>query len=537
MTDSHRLLLDYVRNGSEGAFRELVDRYLGLVYSTALRMVGGDAHRAEDISQTVFLDLARWASKLSAEVMLGGWLHRHTCYVAATLMRGERRREARERLAVEMISLNKNQDDDLSSITPLLDAAVNELEEEDRKAILLRFYERWDLRSIGEALGASENAAQKRVSRALDQLQSILKRRGVTTSAAVLGALLAGETLTAPPTGLAASIVGSALAGAAAGGGLSVTLFKLTTLTKLKVGLAAALATGGVATTLLLQHQRSLRLEEENLFLRQQMAQIARAAAENERAAALVENRPAYQEQRRAPIDSRAGQPRSPASDVDVNLSQPGVAQIATASQPIVAPLYGSAVQFARFVPVGGKVRIEGTSSVHDWRLESSTLDGYLEVGPNFPNESSRTAVAGEVQARGLVKIPVRSLVSVEKDGRKYSDRMDDVMYEHLRSKVNPWIEYHVDRLVLKENEKGRKKEPPYLFDVKGNLAIAGVTNEVDLPVEVTPIGHKEMKITGATSLRMTDFEVEPPKVHELGIQTGDDLKLSFEWTFHQTSR
>ena len=92
MTDSRQLLADYARNGSEEAFRELVTRYLSLVYSTAIRLVGGDAHLAEDVAQTVFVDLARKARTLPGDVMLGGWLHRNTCFVAAKTMRGERRR-------------------------------------------------------------------------------------------------------------------------------------------------------------------------------------------------------------------------------------------------------------------------------------------------------------------------------------------------------------------------------------------------------------------------------------------------------------
>src|SRR5262249_748823 len=157
---------------------------------------------------------------------------------------------------------------------------------------------------------------------------------------------------------------------AAAGGGLSVTLFKITTLTKLKVGLAAALATGGVATTLLLQHQRSLRLEEENRFLRQQVDQIARAAAENERAAALIEK--ASQETERPPVISRANRSQSAGSSTDSSLAQGSPVQVVTTPQPIVTPVYGAAVQFTRFVPMPGslKVRIDGTSSVHDWRVE-----------------------------------------------------------------------------------------------------------------------------------------------------------------------
>jgi DNA-directed RNA polymerase specialized sigma24 family protein len=95
MTDIQRLLADYVNNGSEAAFQELAERYLNLVYSTAVRLVGGDTHLAEDVAQTVFVDLAHLAKNLSHEVRLGGWLHRHTCFVAANTLRGERRRQAR----------------------------------------------------------------------------------------------------------------------------------------------------------------------------------------------------------------------------------------------------------------------------------------------------------------------------------------------------------------------------------------------------------------------------------------------------------
>jgi len=105
MTDSQKLLADYVTNGSEAAFRELAARYLDLVYSTAVRLAGGDTHLAEDVAQTVFVDLAHLAKNLSSEVKLGGWLHRHTCFVAAKTLRGERRRQFRERQAAEMNAL------------------------------------------------------------------------------------------------------------------------------------------------------------------------------------------------------------------------------------------------------------------------------------------------------------------------------------------------------------------------------------------------------------------------------------------------
>jgi DNA-directed RNA polymerase specialized sigma24 family protein len=87
MTDSQRLLAEYVTSGSEAAFRELVTRNTDLVYSTALRLVEGDTHRAKDVAQMVFADLARKARHLSLEGTLAGWLYRDTCFVAAKAMR------------------------------------------------------------------------------------------------------------------------------------------------------------------------------------------------------------------------------------------------------------------------------------------------------------------------------------------------------------------------------------------------------------------------------------------------------------------
>src|SRR5438094_662091 len=105
MIETQRLLAEYAGKGSEQAFRELVTAYIDLVYATALRWVSNHSQLAEDVTQTVFVDLARKARSLPANVMLGGWLHRHTCFVASKTMRCERRRQARERQAVEMNAL------------------------------------------------------------------------------------------------------------------------------------------------------------------------------------------------------------------------------------------------------------------------------------------------------------------------------------------------------------------------------------------------------------------------------------------------
>ena len=273
MTDSQRLLAEYATNGSEPAFRELVSRYLNLVYSTAVRLVNGDTHLAQDAAQTVFVDLARNARTLPRNVMLGGWLHRHTCFVALKMMRGERRRKSREKQAMAM---NEEQDysaANLAQVTPLLDEAINQLGADDRSAILLRFFERRDLRSVGEALGGSENAAQKRVSRALEELRGFLKNRGVAFSAAALGTVLAGGAVTAAPAGLAVTISSVALTGAAAGTGTTLTFLKLMTATQMKLSIGALVIAGAV-TTFVIQHQAQEKLRADNESLRQQITQL-----------------------------------------------------------------------------------------------------------------------------------------------------------------------------------------------------------------------------------------------------------------------
>ncbi len=282
MTDARALLSEYARNGSEAAFRELVARYLGLVYGAALRLVDGDAHLAQDVSQTVFIDLARKASRLSGEVMLGGWLHQRTFNVAAPMMRARRRREAREQEAVTMNALNDNSNAALAQLTPVLDEAITQLGAEDRTAILLRFFEQCDFRSIGEALGTSDDAAQKRVARALEKLQVLLKRRGVTLSAAVLATCLGSEALTAAPVGLAVTIAGTALAGTAAAG-TALTLLKVITMTKLKLAVIGTIAVAGVASSVVIQQNAQSRLRAENEALRQQVEQLTQAGNDNQR--------------------------------------------------------------------------------------------------------------------------------------------------------------------------------------------------------------------------------------------------------------
>jgi RNA polymerase sigma factor (sigma-70 family) len=254
MTASVQLLRDYAERDDEAAFGELVARYIDLVYSTAVRRVGGDADLARDVAQTVFADLARKARSLRGEVMLGGWLHRHTGFVSASLVRSERRRQARERQAAEMNTLDNSPDPAWQQLAPALDETIDALDAPDRQAIVLRFYEHRDFRSVGAALGLSDDAAQKRVSRALGKLRALLANRGVTLSIAALAGLMAAQAVTAAPTPLAAAVRQAALVGAASGAGTTLSLAKLTSWLAVKWALSITVVASVAIGLLMARH-------------------------------------------------------------------------------------------------------------------------------------------------------------------------------------------------------------------------------------------------------------------------------------------
>src|SRR5207247_3928527 len=162
-TDSE-LLRAYAERGSEAAFGELVARYLDLVYSTAVRQVN-DIHLAQDVTQSVFVALARKAGKMR-HPFLAGWLYRSACFESANVRRTAARRHAHERQLIAMQSTITDSGPDWDAIAPVLDEAMSQLSEKERDALLIRYFQNHHLKVVGERLGASEDAAQKRVSRA-----------------------------------------------------------------------------------------------------------------------------------------------------------------------------------------------------------------------------------------------------------------------------------------------------------------------------------------------------------------------------------
>ena len=260
MRDDDQLLRRYTEEGSEKAFGELVERYLDLVYCTAIRRVGGDRQLAQDVAQMVFSALARKARVLPKGVVLGGWLYRHTCLVAAQTVRTERRRRVREQEAMAMKSTHPEPEPSWEHLAPYLDEAMQRLDERDRDAIVLRYFERRDLRGVSQALSTTEEGARKRVSRAVEKLRGYFEHRGLTLSAGTLAGLLAGHAVTAAPAGLAATITSAAVAGAAtAGVGVVQLLTEVLAASKAKAGLVSALCVASLATPPGFQYQSEAR--------------------------------------------------------------------------------------------------------------------------------------------------------------------------------------------------------------------------------------------------------------------------------------
>jgi uncharacterized protein (TIGR03435 family) len=220
------LLRDYDRQGSEAAFAALVQRHVSLVYSVALRHVGIDAH-AEEITQAVFIILARKAASLRPDTILEGWLYETTRLTALSFRRGERRRQFREQEAYMQSTLQETADASTwNRLAPLLEEAMTRLGKKDRDAVVLRFFKDKNLREVAAALKLTEPAAQKRVQRGVEKLRKFFARRGIIFPAAVLTAAISANSVQAAPLSLAKTVTAVAIAKGATASGSTLILVK-----------------------------------------------------------------------------------------------------------------------------------------------------------------------------------------------------------------------------------------------------------------------------------------------------------------------
>jgi len=234
MSSDCELLRQYVQQGDEAAFAEVVRRHADLVYSVARRVTANGA-MAEDITQAVFTQLAQNARRLSQYETLVGWLHTTARHRSIDAIRGEERRRTREHEATVMQNNSASPELNWTEIGPLLDEAVSQLKETDRDAVLLRFFKNLSHQEVGAAIGLGEDAARKRIDRALDKLREYFERHGVKASSALLAVVLTENSVEAAPVGLAAQVTGPALAsaGAATTGSLFLKILFMSTQTKL----------------------------------------------------------------------------------------------------------------------------------------------------------------------------------------------------------------------------------------------------------------------------------------------------------------
>jgi RNA polymerase sigma factor (sigma-70 family) len=257
MTDDMELVRQYAQSKSEEAFATIVSRHVNLVYSAALRHVN-DPHLAEEITQTVFIILARKASTLNSKTVVSGWLYRTARYTAAKALSLRHRRGNREQEAYMRSQLNQNESNVWMEIKPLLETAMGQLGEKDQNAVVLRFFDGRSFKEISAALDTTEAGAKMRVNRALEKLRKFFSKEGHTLSVAAIAGAISANSVQAAPVALATSVTVAALKGTALTNStitLIETTLKLMKWTKMNIVIAAsavALVVGGTATVAVL---------------------------------------------------------------------------------------------------------------------------------------------------------------------------------------------------------------------------------------------------------------------------------------------
>jgi RNA polymerase sigma factor (sigma-70 family) len=291
MNDDVNLIRRYGRDGDEAAFAELMTRHLPLVWGAA-RRITGDGELARDVAQSVFVDLARKSRTLPEGTAVAGWLHRAACHAAGNLVRSNVRRVRRERLAMSLAGDDGEHTDDRGAearlvelLESLVDDALLALPDPDREAVLLRYFRGRSHSEVGESLGVGEDAAQKRVSRAVEKLRDHFRAHGIAVGVGTVAAALEVAGAEAVPAwvlqGLApAGII--ATSGAAAGtAGTAAWILTMKTPAFLAI-------TGALGVAALWQSVAVSRLEKANAELGRQIAEVQAANSRSSAAPTVV---------------------------------------------------------------------------------------------------------------------------------------------------------------------------------------------------------------------------------------------------------
>lgn len=298
MLTDEELLRAFTEGQSETAFAKLVERHVDLVYSTALRVVA-ESQLAQDVAQAVFIHLARKAGSIRNPTALSGWLYRVTSCQAANCARNERRRRRRELDAVKMNPVACNESMAWTEITPLLEEAMRTLARKDQDAVVLRYFRGRSLREVGEALSMSEDAAQKRISRALERLRTYFSDRGVRVSAGVLAGSIAAHAVQAAPVGMGAAISTAVVMSGAALHGTAILSFAklgltqgivMTTTQKLAITATLGLAVGAGIYEAHQAGQMRAKLQEAERQLQPLTAQASQLRHERDQISAKLKD-------------------------------------------------------------------------------------------------------------------------------------------------------------------------------------------------------------------------------------------------------